>query len=135
MVPSEADAAPEDRAEKPREQRDFDERVRRRRIEDWRAKLLVEREDNLRSRAYHNSPSKVKQRINNGGALSSSSSSSSSPNNPMMHDITPIGNTNSLHSMNLLYTEVKVCDACYTVYKELDATRRNVEAKEEKART
>jgi len=156
VVASEKDVLPEDKVRKPHEQLEFEERVRRRRVEEWRASHVA---SDAAAAASARSPPRRQPQLPSSGMASPASSGIANGATSLSvvgalralklgetDVLGPSGSaamvvgggggggasTNGLAHLPLhqLYKEVKVCSTCYGVYKELDQARRVTEERD-----
>ena len=156
VVAAQADVRADDLAPKPREQLEFEERVRRRRVEGWRASHAAT------DAATHAATRRAQAQPHLSASDPAGFDSSSSVGSPgsagsgrpaavsvvgalralrlgeadVLGPLGPAANgaANGLAHLPLhqLYAEVKVCGACYGAYKELDSARRHTESRDAK---
>lgn len=153
VVASEKDVLPEDKARKPHEQLEFEERVRRRRVEEWRASHVASDAAGAAANA-RSPPRRQPQQVSSGITSPTSNGISNGATSQSVVGalralklgetdvLGPSGSaamigggaasTNGLAHLPLhqLYREVKVCSTCYGVYKELDQARRQTEERD-----
>ena len=156
VVASEKDVLPEDKVRKPHEQLEFEERVRRRRVEEWRASHVAS--DAAAAAANARSPPRRQpQQLPSSSGITSPTSigiSNGATSQSVVGALRALklgetdvlgpsgsaamiggggaASTNGLAHLPLhqLYREVKVCSTCYGVYKELDQARRQTDERD-----
>jgi hypothetical protein len=160
VVAAQADVRADDLVPKPREQLEFEERVRRRRVEGWRASHAAT--DAATHAATHAATRRAQAQPHLSASDPAGFDSSSGVGSPgsarsgrpaalsvvgalralrlgeadVLGPSGPAANgaANGLAHLPLhqLYAEVKVCGACYGAYKELDSARRHTESRDAK---